>query len=309
MNDLWIRFFAGIALFFLTLPALAQTRVEYIHTDALGSPVAVTDAAGNIIEREIYEPYGSPITRPPSDQPGFTGHVVDSLTSLTYMQQRYYDSQVGRFLSVDPVTAYDNSINGFNRYRYAMNNPYRFTDPDGRIDWEKLGDSFKIEGSVGITLETKIKLGPVKGSLGLGSGVWGGGATLAPDGYAFQEVAGPSAGIEIGSYGIGRKGSSDRSYQGRNGQLYSEEKVKGGWMFGLKKGELDVEDGGTNAEISGTAGLFLGKLTGSVDLGKAWGALKDSGKREAGGGGGFKGVHRVQGRLDSKRLDRDLKGK
>jgi hypothetical protein len=40
---------------------------------------------------------------------------------------------VGRFLSVDPVSA--SSINGgnFNRYWYANNNPYKFVDPDGRI--------------------------------------------------------------------------------------------------------------------------------------------------------------------------------
>lgn len=123
--------FALLALL-LSVNAHAQTTVEYIHTDALGSPVAVTDASGNVIEREVYEPYGSPITHPPSDQPGFTGHVADSLTNLTYMQQRYYDPQIGRFLSVDPVTAYSNPVGAFNRYWYANNNPYRFTDPDGR---------------------------------------------------------------------------------------------------------------------------------------------------------------------------------
>ena len=40
--------------------------------------------------------------------------------------QRYYDPQIGRFLSTDPAVA------GFNLYNYANNNPYRFTDPDGR---------------------------------------------------------------------------------------------------------------------------------------------------------------------------------
>jgi hypothetical protein len=39
---------------------------------------------------------------------------------------------IGRFLSVDPVTAYSNPVGAFNRYDYAGNNPYRFTDPDGR---------------------------------------------------------------------------------------------------------------------------------------------------------------------------------
>ena len=110
---------------------LAET-VEYIHTDALGSPVAITDAAGNVIERTVYEPYGGMVNKAAVDGPGFTGHVADSATGLSYMQQRYYDPQVGRLLSVDPVMAHGNPLGAFNRYWYANDNPYRFTDPDGR---------------------------------------------------------------------------------------------------------------------------------------------------------------------------------
>ncbi|MDI9273144.1 RHS repeat-associated core domain-containing protein [Stenotrophomonas sp. PFBMAA-4] len=44
------------------------------------------------------------------------------------------DPQLGVFLSVDPVTAYEQSVGQFNRYRYASSNPYRFVDPDGRRD-------------------------------------------------------------------------------------------------------------------------------------------------------------------------------
>jgi uncharacterized protein RhaS with RHS repeats len=50
---------------------------------------------------------------------------------MSYMQQRYYDSQLGRFLSVDPISARSGS-KAFNRYWYANNNTYRFVDPDGR---------------------------------------------------------------------------------------------------------------------------------------------------------------------------------
>lgn len=113
--------------------ASAQTAVEYIHTDALGTPVAVTNSAGAVIERSVYEPYGQLINRPLTDGPGFTGHLQDATTGLTYMQQRYYDSQLGAFLSVDPVNAYGSPVGQFNRYRYANNNPYAFLDPDGRL--------------------------------------------------------------------------------------------------------------------------------------------------------------------------------
>ncbi|MGO1070760.1 RHS repeat-associated core domain-containing protein [Lysobacter sp. CA199] len=129
----WIsKFVAAASLAIAGFAAQAQTVVEYIHTDALGSPVAVTDADQNVIERTEYEPYGAQITRPVQDGPGYTGHVGDAATGLSYMQQRYFDPQIGRFLSVDPVTASSGTGANFNRYKYANNNPYRFIDPDGR---------------------------------------------------------------------------------------------------------------------------------------------------------------------------------
>lgn len=117
---------------------------NYQHTDALGSPVAITNPSRSVLETTDYEPYGWPANRAWRDGPGYTGHVDDASTQLAYMQQRYYDPGVGRFLSVDPVTAYDNPIGAFNRYKYAANNPYRFTDPDGRQERaaEQFGDSY-----------------------------------------------------------------------------------------------------------------------------------------------------------------------
>ncbi len=53
--------------------------------------------------------------------------------------QRYYDPTIGRFLSVDPVTANPKNGTNFNRYWYAANNPYKYVDPDGRV--------IKIKGS------------------------------------------------------------------------------------------------------------------------------------------------------------------
>lgn len=111
--------------------AVAQT-VTYIHTDALGSVVAESDASGNVIKRYDYEPYGAVVGGQVSDGPGYTGHVSDAATGLSYMQQRYMDPQLGVFLSVDPVTAYEQPVGQFNRYRYANSNPYSFVDPDGR---------------------------------------------------------------------------------------------------------------------------------------------------------------------------------
>jgi RHS repeat-associated protein len=107
--------------------------VRYQHTDALGTPVAETDPNRVVLRRSEYEPYGKLLNRPERDGVGYTGHVTDSQTGLVYMQQRYYDEDLGRFLSVDPVSANGDTGGNFNRYAYANNNPYLFVDPDGRL--------------------------------------------------------------------------------------------------------------------------------------------------------------------------------
>jgi len=123
---------AGCALMLTSLVVRAERTTVYYYTDPQGNVLAVADAAGNIIERRDYVPYGAPASGIPSDGPGYTGHVSDEGTSLVYMQQRYYDPAVGRFLSVDPVSFAQRTSQSLSRYEYANGNPYRFIDPDGR---------------------------------------------------------------------------------------------------------------------------------------------------------------------------------
>ena len=117
---------------------------EYQHTDPQGTPLAVTNASAAVLRTREYEPYGQLVNQPAFNGPGYTGHVQDAATGLTYMQQRYYDPEIGVFLSVDPVGAYEQPIGQFHRYRYANSNPYRFTDPDGRIPLETIWDAANV---------------------------------------------------------------------------------------------------------------------------------------------------------------------
>ena len=135
--------FLAVCLWFLAAysGSLSAQTVVYIHTDALGSVVAETDANRNVLERREYEPYGQQLAPAVKNGPGYTGHVQDASTGLVYMQQRYYDPTIGTFLSVDAVTAYQKPITNFNRYVYGRSNPYRFTDPDGRDSVGEMIDS------------------------------------------------------------------------------------------------------------------------------------------------------------------------
>lgn len=139
--------------------------VYYEHSDPLGSPVTVTNNWGSIQSRERYTPFGMARDKPSflDDHGGFTGHLKDSATGLTYMQARYYDPAMGRFLSVDPVTFMDTGDpRYFNRYAYAGNDPINHLDPDGQA----IGKAIKF-----VRNTIKHKGNPIKGATETLSGI------------------------------------------------------------------------------------------------------------------------------------------
>lgn len=94
--------------------------------------MAETDAAGNVLWKESYRPYGDPVQPPSTDNKlWFTGKPYDKDSGLTYMGARYYDPLIGRFMGTDPARFKEANLHSFNRYTYANNNPNKFVDPDG----------------------------------------------------------------------------------------------------------------------------------------------------------------------------------
>lgn len=292
----------GVLLLGLAIPGRAAT-VEYIHTDALGSPVAVTDSNGVVIERREYEPYGRQLSPTPvADGPGYTGHVSDAATGLDYMQQRYYDPLLGVFLSVDPVNAYENPIDHFHRYRYANSNPYLFVDPDGQkgVAW-------------------LVKLG-TKGMRKL--------ARLTKE----QAVRARTAGQNVVADRRQLASQIETAAHGRDGQLkhaahelaegekglphYQTEGIKGHSFWGklsvgivaladaLDQGAeaadlIDpyrISDAGPENECANSCGIPDDKFRGKKL------ETSSSSENAASDLDGFQGVFRVEGRLDSKRL-------
>ena len=69
---------------------------------------------------------------------GFTSHEWLPWFNLYNMNGRLYDPVVGRFLSPDNFVQMPDNTQNFNRYSYALNNPLKFTDPDGEFFIELL---------------------------------------------------------------------------------------------------------------------------------------------------------------------------
>lgn len=110
--------------------ASASTTLTFIHQDHLGSISMVTDAAGHVVSRKTYNPYGS-IKSSEGEFPterGYTGQVSDSQeTGLLYYNARYYDPVIAKF------TQADKAADTLNKYAYVGNNPVMNTDPSGNM--------------------------------------------------------------------------------------------------------------------------------------------------------------------------------
>lgn len=64
---------------------------------------------------------------------GYTGHEHLQWFGLINMNARLYDPAVGRFLSPDPYIQSPDFTQNFNRYSYCLNNPLKYTDPNGEF--------------------------------------------------------------------------------------------------------------------------------------------------------------------------------
>jgi RHS repeat-associated protein len=104
----------------------------YYHSDHLGSSNVITNQSGAQAQYAEYTPYGSLARNEGADvvKYKFTGKELDR-TGLYYYGARYYDPEIGRFITADPTVQRPFDPQDLNRYAYCRNNPLNFADPSG----------------------------------------------------------------------------------------------------------------------------------------------------------------------------------
>ncbi len=109
------------------LKMTANGTVNYFLADHLGSTNALTDSSGNVTSSASYDSFGN-ATGNLTTRYQFTGREFDNFTGLHYYRARWYDGNLGRFISEDPIGLAGGDVN---LYGYVGNNPLGATDPSG----------------------------------------------------------------------------------------------------------------------------------------------------------------------------------
>ena len=120
------------------------------HYNGIGSTTAITDQAQNIVNMYAYTPFGQLIDeRETIEQPfkyvGADGVMTES-NGFYYMRARYYDPQIGRFISEDPIGFDGGQVN---LMAYVGNNPINFIDPLGLSAEARAGSSGSSASNIG----------------------------------------------------------------------------------------------------------------------------------------------------------------
>ena len=110
--------------------------------------VKLLDNSGNTVVKYVYDAWGNhEIIDYTSYNLGqinpirYRSYYFDTETGLYYLQSRYYDPEVGRFISMDDIDYLDpETIGGTNLYAYCNNNPVMYVDPTGHAWYDVVWD-------------------------------------------------------------------------------------------------------------------------------------------------------------------------
>ena len=180
----------------------------FYRKDAQGNISAILDSNGNIVVEYKYDSWGNHAVL---DANGadiasathignlnpfrYRGYYYDTETGLYFLKTRYYDPEVGRFITIDDISYIDpETINGLNLYAYCGNNPVMGYDPDGTWDWGRFWSGIAIAVAavvaVAITVAT-FGTGSVAGGIIIGGIIGAAGNLFSQtviEGKSFAEV-------------------------------------------------------------------------------------------------------------------------
>ena len=117
-------------------------KVYYYVLNAQGDVVRIVDGSRNVVASYSYDPWGKLLSSSGTlanvNPLRYRGYYYDSETGFYYLQSRYYDPAIGRFINADSYASTDMvGLLSTNMFSYCENNPVMRVDPTGKF-WDIL---------------------------------------------------------------------------------------------------------------------------------------------------------------------------
>lgn len=155
------------------LMSIKNGKPYFFHKDHLGSIVAITNDAGEVVQKNQYSSFGKILSIKNKERKeigidgateksfAYTGREWDKEIDLYYYRARHYDPQVGRFIQMDPIGLIGGDSN---QYRYVENSPINYFDPYG---WVKIKPGISDEQLAPVVKDIYAKIDQVTAKLNL----------------------------------------------------------------------------------------------------------------------------------------------
>ncbi|MFN0141274.1 MAG: RHS repeat domain-containing protein, partial [Pyrinomonadaceae bacterium] len=274
-----------------------DAKVAYLTNDHLGSPRINTDQNGAITTRHDYHPFGEEIATSQRTsvlgyitdtvRKKFTGYERDDETALDYAVNRYHSPNLGRFTQVDPyniifekekgedakevariLNKYLADPQNWNRYAYVVNNPLKYSDPDGlrpQTDQEKK-DLDYLRNLANSSTDADFKRAVLDSVKGIEDAI-----------AASKDQASDPRGLKIALWAVNRAAQPDTTrFAMATGEAsltwqgYTATAGKGQWKCNIFVAAAYTLGGGVNFDENGIPVTYrykgLGAATGSVNL-------------------------------------------
>lgn len=166
------------------------TKYYYVLNQQ-GDVIRIIDGTGAAVANYVYNAWGKPListgTMSAVNPIRYRGYYYDTDSELYYLQSRYYDPKIGRFINADVFTSTGQDFIGYNMFAYCNNSPVHTADQNGAWANVVIGavvgavingaitayDTYKEEGSVNLTRTfVSAGVGAVSGGLAV-SGIGG----------------------------------------------------------------------------------------------------------------------------------------
>ncbi len=195
----------------------------YYVKNMQGDVIGIMDGSGAVVVEYAYDAWGNilSVTGSLASTVGqinpfrYRGYYYDSETDLYYLNSRYYDAEVGRFINADGIVGANGGLQGYNMFAYCNNSPVMYVDPSGytvAYDLDPLSD--------------KTERGELLGPDGGGSGYY-----FSFGNATYSSVCNGGIFKGGGSFGYTSSGIKSSFYAGQNTAAYDEAYINSSYNY------------------------------------------------------------------------------